>query len=340
MHGCAGEPTLDEKVSFLREATSYAEPAYRVEAIETHMSWVFLLDDFVYKLKKPILLAPFDCRTLSARRYLCQEEQRLNLRLAPEVYLGITPLTVNRSGHLVLGGSGNAVDWLVRMRRLPAERMLDYAITHRSLTDEDLVRLATRLAAFYSSLPGEPFSPGRYRRCLLRRVIATGRELMLDEYALPRQQVQILRAAQIAALRRNGPDLDERVRSGRIVEGHGDLRPEHVYLGPAVAIIDCLEFSRELRVADAADELGFLALECERLGSADAGATLLQCYSELTGDTPSPNVIHFYQSYRASTRAMLAARHLLDPKFRRSPHWIRKAWRYLQLAPEHIARCG
>lgn len=339
VQSCEPELGLDHKVAFLRHVASYAEPTYRVDAIETHMSWVFLLEGFVYKLKKPICIWPLDCRTLAARRHLCQEELRLNRRLAPDVYLGITPLTLDRRGFLSLGGNGQVVDWLVRMRRLPVEQMLDYAILHRTLADADLLRLARRLLAFYSSLPTEPLTPTRYRRRLLRRLLEAGHELLLDEYTLPREQVQAVHAAQLAALGRNGPMLDERVRAGRIVEGHGDLRPEHIYLGVPLAIIDCLEFSRELRLTDTFDELGFLALECERLGAPEAGVSLLHTYSQLAGDTPPPALVHFYQSCRASTRAMIAARHLLDEEFRHSPHWIRKACDYLQLAQNHIERC-
>ncbi|MFL6675841.1 MAG: hypothetical protein ACJ8LG_21435 [Massilia sp.] len=339
LHSCEAGPGLDQKVAFLREAASYTEPAYRVEAVETHMSWVFLLDDFAYKLKKPICDKPLDCRTLAARHYLCREELRLNRRLAPEVYLGITPLTLDQRGHLALGGDGAVVDWLVRMRRLPDGQMLDYAIRHKALADTDLLRLAARLSAFYSALPAEPLTPQRYRNRLSRRVLEACGELLLDAYALPPEQVRAIRAAQLAALKRNGPMLDARVRAGRIVEGHGDLRPEHVYLGVPLAIIDCLEFSHDLRVVDVADELGFLALECERLGAPEAGVSLLGHCNRITGDTPAPTLVHFYQSCRATTRAVLAGRHLLDQKFCHSPHWVSRASHYLRLAEEHIHWC-
>jgi aminoglycoside phosphotransferase family enzyme len=333
------EPGLDAKVAFLRQSDSYPEPTWRVEAIETHMSWVFLTDSYVYKLKRPVRYELLDFRTLRARRFFCQEELRLNRRLAPEVYLGLVPLTTDRRGHLALGGVGDAVDWLVRMRRLPAQLTLDYLLQHGALAEVDLLRLAGRLAAFYFALPAEALSAARYRTRFLRRLMAASRELGQQAYELPQDQVQSLHDAQCAALQRLGPLLDERVAQGHIVEGHGDLRPEHIYLGNPLAIIDCLEFSHELRVADTADELAFLALECERLGSPTAGRALLQAYARFTGDTPAPQLVHFYQSCRALTRAMIAARHLLDEKFRHSPHWWRRACQYLALAHAHIGAC-
>ncbi|TFW31304.1 hypothetical protein [Massilia horti] len=332
----AAEPGLDAKVAFLRHPSSYPEATYRVEALETHMSWVFLLDDVVYKLKKPVCYELQDFRSVSARLHFCQEELRLNLRLAPHVYLGLVPLTVERH-HLALAGKGRVVDWLVRMWRLPAEQMLDYAIMNRRLRDGDVMRLVERLVAFYLALAPEPVSAERYRDRFLGQLTASSRELSQGREDLPEAHVQALCEAQLAALRALGPLLDERARTGRIVEGHGDLRPEHVYLGTPLAVIDCLEFARELRVADMADELAFLALECERLGAAEAGDAILRSYRLLSGDDPPAPLLHFYQSCRASTRAVIATRHLLDSKFRHSPHWIRRACHYLELAEEHIA---
>jgi aminoglycoside phosphotransferase family enzyme len=330
---------MDAKVAFLRDPASYPDPTYRVEALETHMSWVFMLDDFVYKLKKPVRHELLDFRSLASRRHFCHEELRLNLRLAPEVYLGVIPLTMDRQHHLGLAGSGIVVDWLVWMRRLPAPAMLDYAIMHRALSGADLLRLVERLTWFYRALPPVPLAAEHYRARFLRQVTSAWRELSSEEYDLPGAHVQAVHDAQAAALLRIAPLLDERVQAGRIVEGHGDLRPEHIYLGKPLAVIDCLEFSRDLRVVDVVDELGFLALECERLGAAETGLALLRAYRQLSGDATPPALLHFYQSCRATTRAKIAARHLLDEKFRHSPHWVRRACHYLRLAEEHIGKC-
>jgi aminoglycoside phosphotransferase family enzyme len=329
-------PGLEAKVAFLREPSSYPEATFRVEALETHMSWVFLLDEHVYKLKKPVRHELLDFRSLASRSHFCEAELSLNLRLAPDIYLGVTPLTCDRFGQLALGGRGTVVDWLVRMKRLPAERMLDYALVQGTLAEGDLLRLATRLVAFYRSLPPEPVDCAGWRARWQRQIDANRLGLGSPVYRLPPGHVRALAADQRALLARIGALLDERVRLGHIVEGHGDLRPEHVYLGEPLAIIDCLEFSHTLRVVDVADEVGFLALECERLGAATAGYAVLHDYNRLSGDTPPAPLLHFYQSCRATTRALIAARHLHDEKFRHSPHWMRRAGHYLQLAEEHV----
>lgn len=333
------EVTLESKVSFLRQATSFPEPTYRVEAIETHMSWIFLTDGHAYKLKKPVRYSFLDFSEIDARRHYCEEELRLNRRLAAQVYLGIVRLTLNSMGHLQLDGRGTVIDWLIKMRRLPTHRMLDYCLRNGTASREDGLRVAARLAGFHRSCPPIAFDQGYYRRrfeCQIGEVLD---ELSLPAYRLAVEQVTDVCSAQHAALKRMTRLLDERLNSGRIVEGHGDLRPEHICLEPELPIIDCLEFSRDLRIADTADELAFLMLECERLGAADFGDLLLKSYCEISGDWPNVALTHFYRSCRASLRAMVTIRHLNEETFRYSPEWRRRAEDYLHMAQQHVSRC-
>jgi aminoglycoside phosphotransferase family enzyme len=335
----ASEVALESKVAFLRHPTSFPEATYRVEAIETHMSWVFLTEEYAYKLKKPVFYDAIDFRALDARHFYCEEEVRLNRRLAAGVYLGLVTLDLNASGHLQLDGDAAVVDWLIKMRRLPARHMLDYAIGHGTASEKDMVSVAALLAGFYRSCPPIAFDPLEYRRRFQRQLDSYRQELSRPSHGLSIKQVNRICQAQITVLRQMAGLFDDRVRAYRIVEGHGDLRPEHVCLAPRLAIIDCLEFSRDLRIADMADELAFLALECERLGAANLGALLLRAYSEISGDSPATALIHFYQSYRATLRAAIAIRHLHEEKFRYSPEWRRRAEDYLQLAAQHVACC-
>lgn len=333
-------PGLDAKVAFLRLPGSFPEATYRVDARETHMSWVFLLDTCVYKLKKPVRSDCLDFRSLAARHFYCQEELRLNRRLAPGVYLGLVSLNVDGFGHLELGGSGEPVDWLVRMRRLPGPRMLDALIGRGALREDDLGRLAATLAAFYLALPPEYPDPADFRARLCLHIENDAAGLESGPGALPPALVRPVAAAQLAMIDRLADALDARIRDGRIVEGHGDLRPEHICLEPAVSIIDCLEFARALRVLDVADELAFLALECERLGAPAAGASLLERFWRLSGHRPPPALVSFYKSYRSTSRGHIALRHLDEPRLRHSGHWRQRAIEYLRLAKAHIDEAG
>lgn len=328
--------TLAGKVAALRQAAAYPEATTRVDAVETHMSWVFLTDAHAYKLKKPVRFDEQDFRSAARRRFYCQEELRLNRRLAPSVYLDVVPLARCADGGLRVGGEGAAVDWLVKMRRLPADAMLDALLARRAATPAQMRGVAARLAEFHRRQDRAPLDAAGYRALLLRHIAEYEQELSAAFGALPLARVAALCARQRALLDRLGSCLDARVASGRIIEGHGDLRPEHVHLGEPPAIIDCLEFSRELRWLDGADETGFLALECERAHAAALGQALLQAWQQAAGDDVPPGVVHFYQSCRACARARLAVRHLREARYRGSPAWRRRAMRYLALAHRHL----
>lgn len=330
---------LDAKVAALRDPGSYPEPVSRVEALETHMSWVFLTPRHAWKLKKPVCLEEQDFRTLEARRFYCEEELRLNRRLAPQVYLAVVPLRVGGDGRLRVGGAGEVQDWLVQMHRLPAASMLDHLLATGAASAPHMRAVAARLCAFYRGQPPAPVDAAGYRHLLSGHVRDSGRDLCRPEGGLPEETVRAVCTAQRALLRSAATLLERRVRQGRVVECHGDLRPEHVYLGEPLAIIDCLEFSLRLRIQDAADEVGFLALECERAGAAPLAEVLLQAYRQGSADDVPRELVHLYQSCRAIVRGRLAVRHLLEPRTD-AAKWRRRARQYLALAIRHLRAAG
>lgn len=333
------DPGVDAKVAFLSQPASYPEPTTRVDTIETHMSWVFLTDRHAYKLKKPVRNSQFDFRSVAARRLHCAEEVRLNRRFASDVYLGAVPMTQGAGRQLSLATGGPVVDWLVKMRRLPAERMLDHAIRSRGVRSEDVHIVVAALSRFYRECTPVALAPVAYRERFAQEIAANRRDLAVPDYGLPLDLIESVCVRQRAVLEREAARFDERVRAGRVVEGHGDLRPEHICLETPPQIIDCLVFPRDLRIVDAADELAFLALECERQGAPDLERIIFDTYGAITGDDPPATLVHFYQSYRASLRAKLAIWHLKEPALRDLPKWPALANDYLRLAREHIERC-
>jgi uncharacterized protein len=329
--------SLESKLAFLRQPSSYHEHAYRIEVIETHMSWVFLTEDHAYKLKKPVQYGLLDFSTLEARRHFCEEELRLNRRLAPNVYLGAVPIVVN-DHHLEFANAGTVVDWLVKMRRLPARRMLDYMIKTGVAQRSDMEQIAWRMAHFYRDCTPDDLTPLEYYGRFERDIEQSRLILREPSYRLPATKIDRISRAQQAGLRHMSRQIGERVCGHRIVEGHGDLRAEHVCMESEPVIIDCLEFSPELRKIDTVDELAFLSLECERLGAPELGCALLDAYAKESGDKTSSTLVHFYQSVRASLRARLTICHLREEKFRYSAEWQQRALHYLQLADAHIAK--
>lgn len=338
--------TLDAKVERLRDPATWPERPQAVQCVETHMSWVFLTNGHAWKLKKPVRYEQLDFRTLEARHHFCEEELRLNRRLANGVYQRVVPLTLDADGVLRPGGEGTVVDWLVKMKRLRADQMLDWALAHQTATARDARNIAERLATFHRSLAAAPWTPETYRGTLREGIDENERELCKPAFGLPADEVTALCAQQRTMLAAHAARFDERVRGGWVVEGHGDLRPEHVCLAQPVAVIDCLEFSQSLRTLDVLDEIGYLALECERLGAPVFARALLKAYGEAYGEAGGMRVdaalVNFYQSYRAAVRARLAVWHLRERAFRAGSqgalHWRERAAQYLALAQLHAQR--
>ena len=295
-----------ERLAFLRDPASYADGGDKVECIETHISWVFLTKRYAYKLKKPVSFGFVDFSTRERRHEACREELRLNQRLAPDVYQGLTPLTIDRQGRRRLGGPAAVDEWLVRMRRLPADRCLARMIDERTVTQRDVGLLADRLWEFYRALPPVPCRADDYRRSIERHLEDNERELNEAPF-LSEGRVQRVLAKQRRALMLTPEMFDVRVCDGRVVEAHGDLRPEHVYFAPKPVVIDALEFSRELRTIDVLDELSFFAMECAVADAPDVGTQVVQRYQDAAHDRPPPELSAFYESYRALVRAKVAA---------------------------------
>lgn len=329
---------LREKIAFLGRPESYPERPAAVETIETHMSCVFLTERHAWKLKKPVRHDYLDFSTLEARRADCERELRLNRRLAPGVYLATVPLTLTPRGALRLGAGGEPIEWLIKMRRLPREAMLDQAIREGRLGREEVRRFTRALAEFYRRATPVAIAPARYLRRFERGIRENRAALSAPQYRLPRSLLRSAFAAQRSALAREAVSLERRAAERRIVEGHGDLRPEHVCLSPRPLFIDCLEFNRDWRLLDPAEELAYLAMECEFAGARWVGDVVFDTYREASGDDPPRRLVRFYQAYRAGLRAKLAAWHLrdrLDPQARQK--WLERARRYLELA-ERLAR--
>ena len=328
-------PSLDAEVAFLSRPGNHPEGTPGVDTVETHLSFVFLTERHAWKLKKPVCTRHVDLRDADARLWNCIEETRLNRRLSTGVYLGVAPLFVDERGALSLTDGATVVDWLVRMRRLPASRMLDRMLVEGRVAAADLDALVARLCAFYRRARRIELRPVDYRDEFAATIAAHRTELFASHYGLDSTRIARISQAQLAMLK--DADLFD-ARLATIVEGHGDLRPEHVCFEEEPQIIDCLEFSLRLRTLDPVDEVGFLALECERLGAPPVGDAILDAYRAASGDAAPSRLVDFYQSFRACVRATLAVRHLAEPAPVDARKWIGRANAYLDLAWSHIER--
>ena len=316
---------LAEKVAFLRSLCGAGD-----EAIETHFAWVFLVGDRAFKLRKPVRRDTMDYGTLEARRIDSEAEVRLNRRLAPSVYLRTAALAVDAAGQFSIGGVGETVDWLVEMRRLDRRWMLDAALERGDADPASLARVADLLAAFYAAEEPAITRPGLLGQRMHAQVDANHLVLRTLDAAgaamLAGRQHSIITSLEV--------ELDRRVARGCIVEAHGDLRPEHILLSDPPAVIDCLEFDRNLRILDRAEELCFLELECVRLGHAPVGRWLREeCLRRLSDDAPRA-LLDYYRGHRSAIRAKLYTWRAGEPDGGTPEQWRARASQYLAIALE------
>jgi aminoglycoside phosphotransferase family enzyme len=321
--------TLEAKVAFMRSLCGRDD-----EAIETHFAWVFLVGDRAWKLRKPVVRDTMDYRSLESRRIVSLDDVRLNRRLAPDVYFGVTPLMRRANGRWAIGGPGEVADWLVCMRRLDRSRLLDAQLAAGSVRPRSLGSVARLLAGFYrKAAPAISDGPEFVAR-VERQAEANHRVLQPAGLA----GVDSLVARQRDFIATRAPLLATRAVSGCVVEAHGDLRPEHIFLNDPPAVIDCLEFDRDLRVLDRAEELSFLELECARIGQEPTGRALTrECLGEL-GDSAPDALLHFFRSHRAATRAKLYVWRAAEPDGGTPAMWLERASTYVRSAVEDAAR--
>lgn len=337
---------LDQQqvLDFLSSPAAFRHERGEVKRIDTHISCVFLIGDSVYKLKKQLHYDFLDYSTLDKRRWACEQEVTLNHRLAPDVYRGVVAVTRENNGEFTIDGAGEAVEWLVHMRRLPDDATLLHHIEAGSASSQQISTLSAKLAVFYRQQVAtarevaNPQSAQAYVSHLESHVRGNWEELAHESHGIDQQLVDHVHRCQWRYLALQAFLFTARFTLGQVVDGHGDLRPEHIYFLPEPVIIDCIEFSAEFRQIDVLDELAFLATECEALGADGIGRQLLDEYRTASGDGFEPLLVDFYASYRACVRAKvhcLRARQLVEAESTKSRE---RAASYLQLAARHAAR--
>lgn len=340
-------PSLADKIHALQSATLEREqidangPVHaseQPEQIETHISVLFLTDHHVYKLKKDINLGFLDFSTLEQRKRACETEVDINRRLAPDVYEGTVPVNQNGNGRISLGGDGQTIDWLVKMKRLPENRCFIHHIHDVQELKRHLPCVVDQLTSFYRVL--EPISKEDYVDDFRQHVIHNTGVITDSRYDLPSTTAHRVSALQRWFLFVQEELLHRRVASGHVVEGHGDLRAEHIYLTQPPTIIDGIEFDRQLRILDVADELSFLAVTCQFRGASNVGQDILARVCANLQDSPPDSLLDFYRAYRATVRAKVAALRFDQSEGESKNAAHSEALRYLEIADEFSTRLG
>jgi uncharacterized protein len=288
-----------------------------VEVRETHVSYVFLAGDLVFKLKKAVILPFADLGTAERRRLMCEEEVRLNRRLAGDVYRGVRAI-VEDGDQLRLGGrdESGAIDHVVEMRRLDEASSLAARLGRGATGVDDIRAVADRIAGFHASAPA--VVEGEALAMLDFSTQETFETLGSLAPVTIRAEVAAAGRFTHAFLASCWDEISARARAGLFREGHGDLRAEHVFLDDEVRVIDCAELAPRLRQIDVGADLAFLVMDLERRGAPVLAEQLVAAYREAGGDPGPDSLVAFHAAQRAWIRAKVALLRAdeLDPQSR------------------------
>ena len=280
-----------------------AETGQAVSLIETHISWVLLTDCLAYKLKKPVGLPFVDFRTLGARKHFCEEELRLNRRLAPRLYIDVVAVCGTRTAPRM--GIGEPIDYVVRMRRFPEASLLRNLLIDGRLRIDPLARFAQRLAEFHGDADAAALSSGYGAPAQVLRTMELALAGLADERtAEPLEALRVWIDAQGVAL---SSTWAERLRRRFVRECHGDLHLSNVVLiDQELTAFDCIEFDPALRWIDVMSDVAFLSMDLKAHGRPDLAFRFLDVYLQNSGDYAAMPLLRAYEVYRALVRATVA----------------------------------
>jgi aminoglycoside phosphotransferase family enzyme len=337
------ENVVKEKklVEFLMNPGAYPENPVNVELVQTHISWVFIGDDFVYKVKKPVDFGFLDFSTLDKRRFFTHEELRLNKRFSPDVYLEVVPISQVDQTYRI-GDSSNIVEYALKMKRINEDKMLNNLLKEGKIRAEDMARVGKHLAGVYQKIESDEKS----RSFGTLEVISTN---VIENFDQTRKYIggpiSDHKFNTIERWSRNFMDTNKvlfnaRIDQGHIKDSHGDLHLQHICIEDAgIFVFDCIEFNERFRFGDVASDVAFLSMDFDYNGEKALGDAFVDAYINTSGDSGMKDVLVFYKVYRAYVRAKVTSFMLddagLDESRRKDA--FATAQKYYDLAYDYVS---
>lgn len=323
----------------LLDPLAYPERPASVELQQTQMSFIFLTGSHAYKTKKPVNLGYLDYTTLEKRGYFCRQELELNRRLSPGAYIGVLPVTQSPAG-IQLGGDGEVIEYAVKMKQLPRDRMMDVLLPQNLVTPAMLETVAALMADFHSRAATGP-QISAFGSLEGIRTNNDENFSQTEKYIgslITQRSHSLIREYTGGFIYGNADLFKRRVDQGRIRDCHGDLHCAHVCFASDIYIYDCIEFNDRFRYCDTASEIAFLAMDMDRYGRADLSASFVQSYIRAGGDKEITALLDFYKCYRACVRGKVACFKYDDPLLRDKDAIAREAGLYFDLAHKYACR--
>jgi uncharacterized protein len=306
---------MKQLIEDLSRPDSMPDPTQSVSVIQTHISIVFVADDFVYKIKKPVNFGFLDFSDFEKRKYYCFREVELNRRLSTGIYLDVIPVTYDGTSYRLGSRRGETVDHAVKMKRVPEETLMKTLFEEGKLTEHHLGDIAVVLAGFHQKADGGP-GIERFGEAGAFKVNTDENFMQIEPYigrSLDKKTFIVLKDWTEDFFSNRGDLFAARIAQGKIRDCHGDLHMEHVCLGDQVSVIDCIEFNERFRYCDTLADFAFLLMDLEFHGGAAQAETLWNLYrihAEEAGDVD--DLLTFYKVYRAMVRGKVNSFQLDD----------------------------
>ncbi len=319
----------------------YPDRPRHIRWVETHISLVFLTGTYVYKIKKPVNFGFLDFTSLERRKFFCEEEVRLNRRLARDLYLGVFSITADR-GKVSFNGKGKIIEYAVKMRQISEEFLMNRLVDENRVTPKMVEAISEKLVHFYSSAETSDYiesfaKPDRVRQDTDENFVQT------EKYrgvTIPKEVYDHIKGRTDQFLKEKEKLFYRRIASHRIRDCHGDLRLEHIFWGDEISIIDCIEFNERFRYTDVAADLAFLSMDIDYHGKPEFNEPLIQTYIQKSGDEDLLKVLDFYKCYRAYVRGKVDSFQLDDPNIpaEKKREILKRAERYFDLSNRYAHR--
>jgi aminoglycoside phosphotransferase family enzyme len=306
-------PSQKEVVEALMKPEAYGEDTGEIELVQTHISYVFLTKSHAYKVKKAVNFGFVDFTTLEKRRFFCEKELELNKRLCEGLYLEVVP--INKSDVIRIKGVGETVEYAVKMKRIPQDRMLS-RLFERNEVDNNLIdRIARIIADFHSKAEtnarisefGSLVMVGtNWRENFDQTTEFAGKTINKEDFELIYKKVGEF-------MKWNSSFFEKRIAEGRIRDCHGDIHSGNIFVADRIYIFDAIEFNDRFRYSDVASDVAFLAMDLDFKGRPDLSNFLADKYIEYSGDQGVRGLLAFYKCYRAYVRGKVVSFKLNDP---------------------------
>lgn len=318
--------------------SAYPEPTEKVELVQTHISYVFLTDNFVYKVKKPVNYGFLDFSTLEKRRHYCEKELELNKRLSPDVYLEVLPITLD-NGTVAIGRQGVAIEYAVKMRRIPMENLMIRLLRENRLSREMVENVARKVAMFHKEAASSK-EIDRFGSVEVIRTNTNENFAQTEKYVgktITKPQFDTIRNFTEDYLNNRTRLFSTRIAEGRIRDCHGDLHLEHICITEPIRIFDCIEFNDRFRYSDTVADIAFLAMDLDFHGRRDLSETLIDAYVRYSADKRALDLLKFYKVYRAYIRGKVMSFRLDEviPQEQKD-NVTRVAQQYFSLAASYV----